>query len=104
MWRPGTPIAAAVGTAPPSLEIAQVGRRLVLAGGHQQPAGGEVIVLGADPHLRLQLAPDALEPDRMALAPVAALHAPRAGQSIVVHRDIVMEDVGLGGIEMHPLL
>src|ERR1700682_1255430 len=47
MLRPAPHIAAAVGTAPPSLEIAQIGRRLVLAGGHQQPAGGEVIVQNA---------------------------------------------------------
>src|ERR1700688_4990380 len=40
----------------------------------------------------------------MALAPVAALHAPGARPSIVVHRDVVVEDAGLGGIEMHPLL
>ncbi len=75
-----------------SLEIAQVRRRLILAGRHQEAVGAKEILLLADLHLVLVLAADGLEPGRFPLPVVGPRHRPGTRKRIIDHRDVVAQD------------
>src|SRR5882724_5536990 len=74
------------------LELAQVRRRLILAGRHQEAVGAEEILLLADLHLVLVLAADGLEPGRFPLPVIGPRHRPRARERIIDHGDVVAQD------------
>src|SRR5450631_3944751 len=88
-----------------SLEIFQVGRRLALSGGHQIAVGAQEIVLLADDQLVVALGAISLGPARTRIlaAPKGLVHAPRPGQGMIEHGDLVMQNVRIGLIEMEPL-
>src|SRR5579883_2278805 len=68
------------------LEIAQIGRRLVLLGRHQVAVAAEEIVLLADADMIIALAADHVgKPDRFVAdhAPVGLIDDPRPGQRMV---------------------
>src|SRR5712671_2736014 len=87
-------------------EIAQIWRRLAAFGGHQQPLGAQVVGLAADLDMAVAFGADPLAPDRPLplLANVALLHRPGARQRIVDGGDLVVQQVGLGLVEIDPLL
>src|SRR6266566_1754045 len=91
---------------PRLLEIAQIRRRLILAGWHQQPVGAQEI--GFIPDLRPQIAFVAYEfvpiGPRVGVANVAAGHRPRARQGVIVNGDLVAHDAPVALVEIDALL
>src|SRR5215510_758981 len=85
------------------IEIAQVWRRLVLAGRHEQPVAAEIVLLLADLHLMLVLAADRLEPGGAALAMIGPRHRPRSRQGVVDHGDVVAQYVRVALVEIDAL-
>src|SRR5262245_11934555 len=64
---------------PALLEIAQVRRRLVLAGRHQQAIRAEHVVLLPDGDVRIAFGADVLDPEEVALAAILLDHRPGTG-------------------------
>src|SRR5262249_2836623 len=87
------------------IEIAQVGRGLVLAGRHQLAIGAQEIVVLADDDMVVVLAADVLVPDDVALlADVSLGDGPRLGEGIVDHGDLVEQSIFGGLVELDALL
>src|SRR5215510_16177590 len=113
-WRDVTPAGSAsvrvILCSPPSLprpvEIAQIGRRLVLPGRHQVSVGAQKIVLAADGDMEVALGADGLAPHwpRSLRAAVGLVHGPRAGQGVVDDRDVVVQEIWVGLVEVDALL
>src|SRR5262245_20762698 len=87
-------------------EISQIGRRLAALRGQQEPLGAEEIRLPADLDMAVALGADPLPPScsRPLHANVALLHRPGVRQRIVDGRDLVVQQIGLGLVEIDPLL
>src|SRR5215475_2768381 len=88
------------------LEIAQVRRRLVLLRRHQLPIGAQIVVLRADPHVRVELRAHVRLPDRarIGIAERRLQLDIGPGQRVVDHGHLVVELVGIGLIEIDALL
>src|SRR5262249_1542928 len=89
------------------LEIAQVGWPLVLLGRHQQAVVAEEIVVLADDDMRIVLRANVLAPPDGLLGRNAAVvlrDGPRTRQGAVDHGDLVVEDVGIGAVEIEAFL
>src|SRR6516164_9879415 len=88
------------------LEILQVRRRLVIAGGHEVAVSAEEVVLLADDDLIVALHARALVPFRpwIGVAAKRLVDAPWPRQSVVVDGDLVVQDVGIVLVEMKALL
>src|SRR5215472_11748441 len=91
---------------PRRLEILQIRRRLVFAGGHEVAVGAEEVVLLADDDLIVALHARALVPFRpwIGVAAERLVDAPGPRQSMVVDGDLVVQDVGIVLVEMKALL
>src|SRR5262249_48227633 len=75
-------------------EIAQIGRRLVLDGGHQQAVTAEEVNLLADADVNIAFAANRMsEPDRLVRhsAPERLVDHPGPGQRMVRGGDVVVE-------------
>src|SRR5262245_48357735 len=68
---------------PRLLEISQIGRRLVLLGGHQVAIRAHHVDLLPDADMFIALGTNGLDPDRIAHAMVALDDRPRTGQRMV---------------------
>src|SRR5258707_10133780 len=88
------------------IEITQVRRRLALAARHQEAVGAQVVDFAADPDQRGSLDAIGLDPVemRLRLAQVSLVDGPRPRQRIVDHRDLVMQDIRIGLVEIDALL
>src|SRR5450432_67554 len=88
-----------------AIEISQIWRWLVLAGRRQLSVGAQHVVLLADLYMVVGFGADDLAPRGLALglATVALGDDPRAGERVVGHRDLVVEDVGISLVEVDPL-
>src|ERR1700730_18142809 len=89
------------------LEIAQIGRRLVLHGGHQEAVAAEEINLVADADMSISFAASrAAEPSRLVgrAAPVGCVHQPRPSQGMVDGGDVVVQQIRVGLVEIDALL
>ena len=92
-----------IASLPHRLEMAQVGRRLVLLLRHQVALAAEEIDLLIDGDVVVGLDAVVLLPgDVLRVASVALHHGPRPCQGIVGRGDLVVQDVGL--VEKEPLL
>src|SRR5207248_8873255 len=78
------------------IEIAEVGRRLVLAGGHQFAIAAEEVVLVADDDMHVALGAVVLAPAHIAVAAEILGDRPWAGQRVVDRRQLGVEDVCIG--------
>src|SRR5262249_2837673 len=86
-------------------EMLQIGRPLPLLGGHQLAIGAAHVDLALDLHIGIPLGADCLDPhDRPQLAIVALVRHSGAKQRVVIDRDVVMQDVGIGLVEIDALL
>src|SRR6266700_888901 len=88
-------------------EISQIRRQLPLLGRHQVAIGAEHISLVADFDVVVVLATIVLLPDRsllVRLATVGLVDRPRTRQCMINDGDVVMEDVGIGLVEVNSLL
>src|SRR6266576_3761827 len=84
-------------------EIAQIRRRLVLDGWHQQAVAAEEIDLLADADVNIAFAANLMsEPDRLVRrrAPERLVDHPGAGQCMVRGADVVVEQVRVGLVEI----
>src|SRR5579883_714500 len=90
----------------PRLEIAQIGRRLILFGRHQQPVGAQHVALTSDTHMLVLLDAGRVAPDRASFAgaPVALGHRPWTREGMVDQSDLVVQNVSVGGIAEETLL
>src|SRR5262249_59407732 len=88
------------------IEVSQVRRRLVLAGGHQVAFRAEEVALPADFNVAIALRAIFLLPDRffVRVAAVALGDGPWTRQRAIDRRDLVEHDVGVGPVERDPLL
>src|SRR5262249_23367444 len=84
-------------------EVAQIRRRLILPG-RREKAIIDRIDLIAQRYILVVLGAQVLGPFRVAIAPVAARHGPWTGQRMVGGRDLIMEKIGIGLIEIDALL
>src|SRR6202030_986857 len=91
---------------PRLFEIARVGRRLILAGRHQQPIGAQEIAFIADLRPQITFAADEFIPvgSWVWIANIAAGHRPRLRQGMIEHRDFVANDVLVALVEVDALL
>src|SRR5579883_831195 len=91
---------------PRLLEIAQVRRRLVLAGRHQETVSAQVIGFTADLRPGISFLADEFSPvgPRAGVANIAAGHGPGARQRVIVNRDLVAHDVLVVLVEIDALL
>src|SRR3981081_4627621 len=87
-------------------EVTQIGRRLILAGGHQQTLRAEIEVVVTDTNVRVVLGAGELQPKRPLLLDAAVVpdDRPRASQGVVGHRNFIMQDVGVRLVEIDTLL
>src|SRR5580693_7530232 len=86
------------------LEISQVRRRLVALARHQHAVGAEEIVLLADQDMVIVLRAVPLEPDLPGVAPVGLGDGPWPGQRVVDGGDLVVQNAGVGAVEIDALL
>src|SRR5690349_13298723 len=84
-------------------EVAHIRWRLILPG-RREKAIIDRIDLIAQGHILVVLGAQVLGPFRVAIAPVASRHGPWTGQRMVGGRDLVMEKIGIGLIEIDALL
>src|SRR5262245_10990058 len=77
------------------LEVAQIRRRLIFLGRHQEPIGAQHVALPADLDMGIALGTDALAPDRARVLHAAIFldRAPRARERIVERGDLHHENV-----------
>src|SRR2546421_70419 len=89
-----------------AFEIAQIRRRLVLLGGHQLAVGAEIVRLAADADMRIVFSAMVRVPDRTQIGIAGGLLFldPRPRQRTIGHGDLVIERVGIGFVEVDPLL
>ena len=87
-------------------EIPRIRRRLILAGRHQQPLRAQVIGIIADLDHGVLGRTGLLVPDRLriGIAPVGAVLGPRPRQGMVERRDVVVEQILVGLVEIDALL
>src|SRR5262249_20671038 len=90
----------------PFLEISQIWRRLILADRHQHAVAAHEITLSADGDHGIGLDAGALRRarPRIGVARIPLVHGPRPGQCVVDHRDLVMQEVRIGLVEVDALL
>ena len=89
------------------LEVSQVGGRLVLLGRHQETIRAQHISLLADYDMIVVLGTIVIAPERSFLvwfATVCFVDGPRTRQCMVDYRDIVMEDIRIGFVQVNSLL
>src|SRR5215510_3666356 len=89
------------------LEIAQVGRRLVLLGRHKVAVGAEKVVLLTDADVVIAFAANLVgKPERFIAyhASIGLLDHPRPGQRMVDGGDVVAHQVRIGLVEIDALL
>src|SRR5438876_892176 len=89
---------------PRGTEISQVRRRLVLVNWHQVAIGTSEVSFLADDDVVVVLGAKIFGPDRIALAIVVPRHCPGADQRIIDRRDLVMQEVAVGLVEVESLL
>src|SRR5712672_929451 len=87
----------------PRLEIPQIRRRLILQGWHQVAICTEEIVFFADDDVTVVLGAVVFEPDDVTVAAIALVHGPRTRQRMVDRRYVVVQDVGVGFVEINTL-
>jgi hypothetical protein len=87
-------------------EISQIGRRLILLGGHQESIPVQEIVFRADDDQVVALGARRFAPvwAQTRIAPKCLVHAPRPRQGTVEHGDLVMKNIRIALVEMEPLL
>src|SRR5215469_14280672 len=80
------------------LEILQIRRRLVLLRRHKEAGLADIIVLLADLYMMVAVGALRFEPHRLRLGGPAVLlvGGERAGQRMVMHGDVVVQEVGIG--------
>src|SRR5215831_11117368 len=83
------------------LEVAQVRRRLVLLGGHQQPVAGQEIIFLADYHVIVGFVAIVVLPQFVAVTTVGLGDRPRSGQGMVDRRDLVVQEVRIVLVEVN---
>src|SRR5262245_62381986 len=81
---------------PRLLEISQIGRRLVLLGGHQVAVRAHHVDLFPDADMLVPLGTNGLEPYRIAHAMIALDDCPGTGERMVDGCDFVLENVRIG--------
>src|SRR5262249_25321541 len=86
------------------IEVAQIGRCLVLLGRHQIAVHAAQVGLLAEKHIAVVLGADVLDPGRVADASVAPGHRPGSGQGVIERGDLVAQHVVVGLVEEQPLL
>src|SRR5215470_5979722 len=86
------------------LEVAQIGRRLVLPGGHEITVRAQEVVLLTDDHVIVVFGAVVLVPDAVGNVPIAFGHGPGARQRVVDGRDLVVQDARIGLVEIDALL
>src|SRR6266853_5495014 len=86
------------------LEIAQIGRHLILAGRHQVAVAAEEIVLLADNDVIVVLGALVILPQHLAFAAIGLGHGPGPRQRMVDRGDFVMKEVGVILVEIDALL
>src|SRR5258708_3099219 len=89
------------------LEITQIGRRLVLHGGHQEAVAAEVINLLADADMCISFAANRVaEPSRLVGrdASVGFVYKPRAGQGMIDGGNVGVPANRVGLVEIDALL
>src|SRR5215510_9205046 len=91
---------------PGLVEIAQIGRRLVLPGRHQVAVRAQKIVLAADDDVQIALGTDGLAPDRLRIlvTTVALVHRPRTDQGMVDDGNVITQKIAVRLVEPDPLL
>ena len=87
------------------LEIPQIGRSLILLGGHQKSVRAQVVVFLADDDMDVALDAIELAPRgaRIRIAPICFVDRPRPCQRIVDHGDHVMKNVRVRLVEIEAL-
>src|ERR1700686_3543629 len=83
------------------LEMAQIGRGLTLAGGHEFAIGVQIVEFLADQHVCSQRRAIFLAVNWVfaGIAPVAFQHGPRARVGVVDQRDLVVQRGRIGRVE-----
>src|ERR1700722_174209 len=87
-------------------EIPRVRRRLILAGRHQEPVRAQEIRIIADLHHGVIARAGFLEPDRLriGIALIGSILGPWLRQRMIVGRDVVVQQILVGFVEIDPLL
>src|SRR5712671_3228668 len=82
-------------------EISQIRWRLALPGRHQQAIATQHVVLIADAHELLAFGADVLDPGRprILVAAIALEHRPGPRQPVIDHREVVVQEIGIGLVE-----
>src|SRR5437588_5217333 len=89
------------------IEISQIRRQLALPGGHQEAIRAQQVILSTDFDMIVVLATIVLSPDWplfVGFATIGLVDCPRTRQGMVEYRDVVMEDVRIGFVEVNALL
>src|SRR5262245_13029495 len=90
---------------PPRLiEVSQVRRLLVLLGWHQVAIRAQHVVFLSNADMRICLHTTGLDPDWIAVPTIILDHRPRTGQRTVDGSNFVMQNLGIGFVEINPLL
>src|SRR5215467_665194 len=85
--------------------MSQVRTRLPLLGGPDQVIVADEVVLLADANVPVVFFAVVLKPDRVvALAAIILDHRPGMRQRVIIARDLVMENVRIGAVQIEPLL
>lgn len=82
----------------------QIRRRLILARGHQVAVIAHEVALLPDIDMMVILDAEVLGPQHFGGATVAPGHRPWTGQGMVERRDVVVQHVPVGLVEVNPLL
>src|ERR1700680_3820206 len=88
----------------PGLEVSQIGRRLVLAGGHEVAVAAAIVGLLADLDQLLVARAIIFLPDRGRVAPVGLQNRPGTRIGIVDQGDLVVQQRGVLLVEIDALL
>src|SRR5258708_20932026 len=95
-------------TASPSvrwpIEGLQIRGWLVLPGRHQLAGAVQHIVLITNVDLKIVLCADRLDKDRVSLAVHGLQHSPWSGERVVISRDLVVQDIRIGLVQVQSLL
>src|ERR1700733_15278021 len=95
-WRNGLVTASLL------LEELQIGRRLILLCRHQEAVLADIAVLLADEHMMVAVGALVIEPDRLRVlaAGVFLVGRERPRQRVVLDRDVVVQQLGVGQIKV----